>query len=113
MIERGSVWWADLGSPRGSRPGHRRPVVVVSANAFNRSRIATVLCAVLTSNIRLAEAPGNVLLTSGTAGLREDSVVNVSQLVTLNKDDLSETIGLLAAPDIELVDAGLLRVLDL
>lgn len=113
MIERGSVWWADLGIPRGSQPGYRRPIVVVSANAFNRSRIATLLCVLLTSNVRLAQAPGNLLLPSGTAGLREDSVINVSQLVTLNKDDLGDRIGLLAAPDVDLLDAGLRRVLDL
>lgn len=95
MIERGSVWWADLGTPHGSQPGDRRPIVVVSANAYNRSRIATVLCVLLTSNQRLAGAPGNVLLPSGTAGLRQDSVVNVTQLVTLDKDDLSDRIGLL------------------
>lgn len=113
MIERGELWWADLGAPRGSAPGFRRPMLVVSADAYNRSKIATVICAALTTNIRLAEAPGNLLLDRGTAGMSQASVVNVSQLVTLDKDDLVERIGELAASEVRLVEAGLRRVLAL
>ena len=80
MIRRGDLWWADLGAPRGSGPGSERPVLVVSSDAFNRSKIATVLCAVVTSNLRLADAPGNVSLDAGDAGLDRPSVVNVSQV---------------------------------
>lgn len=113
MIQRGSLWWADLDAPRGSEPGFRRPVVVVSADAFNRSRIATVLCVIVTSNVALARAPGNVLLPKGTGGLREDSVANVSQVVTLNKTALDEQVGRLDDRTTELLDSGLRRVLSL
>lgn len=113
MIERGQLWWADLGEPRGSAPGFRRPLLVVSADAYNRSRIATVICATVTTNLRLGEAPGNVTLERGAGGLPDPSVVNVSQLITLDKDDLVERIGELAAPEMRLVEAGLRRVLAL
>jgi mRNA interferase MazF len=85
QILRGEVWWADLPEPRGSEPGYRRPVLVVQADSFNRSRIHTVIIAVLTTNIELAEAPGNVLLPAGSSGLSRDSVVNVSQILTLDR----------------------------
>lgn len=113
MIQRGSLWWADLGAPRGSEPGFRRPVVVVSTDAFNRSRIATVLCVIVTSNTALARAPGNVLLPAGTGGLREDSVANVSQVVTLDKAALDERVGRLDDRTAERLDSGLRRVLSL
>ena len=90
MIVRGDIWWADLGEPRGSGPGFERPVLVVSSNAYNRSKIATVVCAVITSNLRLADAPGNVLLGTGDAGLDRPSVVNCSQVVTLDKAVLTD-----------------------
>src|SRR3989442_6175184 len=96
VICQGEVWWADLPEPSGSEPGFRRPLVVVQGDAFNRSRIATVVCAPLTSNLRWAEAPGNVLLASKTTGLSKDSVANVSQLVTLDRACLTERIGKLA-----------------
>lgn len=113
MIHRGEVWWADLGEPRGSAPGFARPVLVVSSDAYNRSRIATVVCAVITSNLRLADAPGNVLLAAGDGGLERPSVVNTSQVITLDKADLVERIGTLDRTMMRLVDLGLRRVMSL
>jgi mRNA interferase MazF len=113
VIQRGEVWWADLGEPRGSGPGFERPVLVVSSDAFNRSKIATVLCAVVTSNVHLADAPGNVSLDAGDARLDRPSVVNVSQVVTLDKGALVERLGTLDGKQIRLVEHGLRRVLNL
>ena len=113
MIERGSIWWADLGEPRGSEPGYRRPLLIIQANAFNRSRIQTVIAAVLTSNLRLLDAPGNVLVPATASGLRRDSVANVSQLITVNRDDLEERSGQVDATTMRRVDAGLRLVLAL
>jgi mRNA interferase MazF len=93
VIAQGEVWWADLPDPVGSEPGFRRPVVVVQCNAFNRSRIATVVCVALTSNLRWAEAPGNVSLSARLTGLERDSVANVSQIVTLDKTHLTDRVG--------------------
>lgn len=93
MIAQGEIWWVDLPEPQGSRPGYRRPVLVVQSNAFNRSRIETVVCVPLTSNLRLALAPGNVPIQASRSGLPKDSVANVSQLVTLNKGDLRDRVG--------------------
>jgi mRNA interferase MazF len=84
-MQRGDVWWAALPEPAGSGPGYRRPVLVVQADDFNRSRIGTVVVAVLTSNVTLAQAPGNVLAGARRTGLPRDSVVNVSQLLTVDK----------------------------
>ena len=86
MIRRGEIWWAALPSPRGAEPGYRRPVVVVQADPFNRSRLQIVIAAVITSNLRLAEAPGNVRLTRRQSRLAKESVINVSQLVTLDRE---------------------------
>ena len=113
MIERGSVWWADLGEPRGSEPGFRRPLLIIQADAFNRSRIQTVIAAVLTTNLRLVDAPGNVLVPATASGLRRDSVANVSQLITVNRDDLVERSGQVDAATMRRVDAGLRLVLAL
>lgn len=107
VISQGEVWWADLPEPSGSEPGFRRPVVVVQGDAFNRSRIATVLCVPLTSNLRWAEAPGNVLLGSKVTGLPKDSVANVSQLVTLDKSSLTDRVGKLSKAKLELVLFGI------
>jgi mRNA interferase MazF len=107
VIAQGEVWWADLGEPAGSEPGFRRPVVVVQGDAFNRSRIATVVCVALTSNLRWAEAPGNVLLSARLTGLPKDSVANVSQLVTLDRDALSERVGALPEKKLVLVLLGI------
>ena len=90
VIERGQVWWADLGEPDGSEPGFRRPVLIVQSDAFNRRRIRTVIAVVLTANLRLVDAPGNVLVPAKASGLPKDSVANVSQVVTLDKNFLTE-----------------------
>ena len=107
MIAQGEVWWADLAGPSGSEPGFRRPVVVVQGEAFNRSRISTVVCVVLTSTLRWAEAPGNVLLSARITGLPKESVANVSQLVTLDREALTERVGALSAKKLELVLLGI------
>jgi len=107
VIAQGEVWWADLGEPAGSEPGFRRPVVVVQGDAFNRSSLRTVVCVSLTSNVRWADAPGNVLLPARATGLQRDSVANVSQLVTVDRDALTERVGALSASSLELVLAGI------
>ena len=107
MIAQGEVWWADLPAPEGSAPGFRRPVVVVQGDAFNRSALRTALCVPLTSNLRWAEAPGNVLLTARSTGLPRDSVANVTQLVTLDRSVLVERVGKLSRPKLDLVLAGI------
>jgi mRNA interferase MazF len=113
VIGRGELWWADLGERRGSSPGFRRPVLVVSADAFNRSRIATVVCVTVTSNLRLVDAPGNVAVDEDATGLDRPSVINVSQVVTLDKRDLTDRIGHLDPDALRLVDSGLRRALAL
>lgn len=107
VISQGEVWWADLTEPIGSAPGFRRPVVVVQGDALNRSRIATVVCVPLTSNLKWANAPGNVTLTSGLTGLPKDSVANVSQIVTLDKSLLAECTGKLPARKLDLILLGI------
>jgi len=111
-VSRGEVWWADLGVPTGSAPGYRRPVLVVSADRFNRSRIRTVIVAAITSNLRLARAPGNHRLPLGSAGLDRESVVNVTQLLTLDARDLDDVVGRLQEPDRRAIDDGLRLALD-
>jgi mRNA interferase MazF len=106
-ISQGDIWWADLGEPTGSAPGFRRPVVVVQGDALNRSKISTAVCVPLTSNLRWAEAPGNVLLTARVSGLPKDSVANVSQLVTVDRSVLVEKIGSVPRAKLELVLAGI------
>jgi mRNA interferase MazF len=113
VIVRGEIWWADLPDPAGSAPGFRRPVVIVQSDAFNRSGIRTIISAALTSNVRLADAPGNVLIPRAMSGLRRDSVVNVSQLVTLDRSQLTERQGRLPASMLATIDRGLRLVLDL
>ena len=107
VISQGEVWWADLGEPQGSAPGFRRPVVVVQSDSFNRSRIATVVCVPLTSNLHWADAPGNVLITAAVSGLPKDSVANVSQPVTLDRGVLSDSVGKLSDSKLELILYGL------
>ena len=107
VISRGEVWWADLPAPKGSGPGFRRPVVVVQGDAFNRSRIATVVCVPLTSNLRWAEAPGNVLVSGAQAGLPKDSVANVSQIVTLDRGLLTERTAKLPRARLESILTGI------
>ena len=113
VVKRGEVWWVDFGDPVGSEPGYRRPAVIVSSDRFNASRIATVIACAVTSNMRLALAPGNVELANSTAGLTKPSVVNVSQTLTINKAQLLERIGALSAALMRQVDDGLRLVLSL
>ena len=111
-IHRGEIWWADLAEPRRSEPGYR-PVLVIQADPFNRSRIQTAVVAVITGNLELAEAPGNVLLPARSSGLRRDSVVNVSQLLTLDRAFLTEHAGTLTPRLQRAVDEGLRMSLQL
>ena len=111
VIQRGEIWWASLGEPGGSEPGFRRPLVVVQSNDFNRSRINTVLAVIITSNTRLAQAPGNVLLSAKSTGLDRESVANVSQLITVDKASLTEKIGKLTANQMQSVNDGLRLVM--
>ena len=113
MIERGRIYWADLGAPAGSRPAKRRPVLVISADTYNNSRLATVLAVVITSNTELATMPGNVFLPAAATGLPKDSVVNVTAVVTLNKSDLSEQAGQAPLALLRDIDRGLRHVIDL
>jgi len=106
-VERGQVWWADLGPKRGSQPAFRHPVLVVQRDEVNRSRINTVVVCVLTSNTRLARAPGTTLLTKRQTGLPKDSVANVSQILSLNKDELETVAGAVPERVMQKVDAGL------
>ena len=105
-VSQGEVWWADLGEPRGSKPAFRRPIVVIQGDGLNRSRIATVVCVVMTSNLKWASAPGNVLLSESATGLSKDSVANVSQIVTLDKGDFDARVGKLSKAKLELVLSG-------
>jgi mRNA interferase MazF len=113
VIQRGDVWWADLEDPTGSAPGFRRPVVVVQSDAFNRSRIRTIVALVVTSNLRLVDAPGNVLLNARAVGLPNDSVANVSQIVTLDRDALTERAGKVRGETMMAIDRGMRLVLEL
>jgi len=106
-IKQGDVYWIDLGEPKGSEPGYRHPHVVVQNNVFNLSRINTVVVCALTSNLKRSEIPGNVLLKKGEANLKKDSVVNVSQLVTIDKTDIIERIGTLTPARVKQIVAGL------
>ncbi len=112
-MRRGDVWWADLPEPVGSGPGYRRPVLVVQSDPFTRSRIRTVVVAAITKNTALASAPGNVMLPARVSGLALDSVVNVSQVITLDKTLLTEYVGAVPPPLMAQVDAGLRLVMGL
>jgi mRNA interferase MazF len=112
-IRWGSVWWVDLGEPRGSEPGFVRPALIISADSYNRSAIATVTVAVITSNFRLAAAPGNVRLGASEAGLPKESVVNVTQVATVDKAALIELAGELDDERMAEVATGLRKALAL
>ncbi len=107
VVSQGDVCWADLDEPIGSAAGFRRPVLVVQCDAINQSRIATVVCVPLTSNITWAQAPGNVLLKSSVTGLPKDSVANVSLIVALDRSQLTERVGHLAARHVTAVMNGI------
>ncbi len=105
VIKQGEIYWMELGKPRGSEPGYRHPHIVIQNNVFNISKIKTVVVCVLTSNLKRAKTPGNVLLEKGEANLRKRSVVNISQIYTVNKNDLVEKIG-------QVSEKRLLQILD-
>jgi len=113
VARRGDVWWASLPEPAGSGPGSRRPYLIISANSFNESRINTVIAAVITSNLRLADAPGNVRLPTRGTGLTKASVVNVSQVITIDKRFLTERVGRVAPALLATIDDGLRLALSL
>ena len=113
VVERGQIWWADLGEPAGSEPGFRRPVLIVQSDAFNRSRLRTVVAIVLTSNVRLVDAPGNVLIPARVAGLPKDSVANVSQVITVDRDFLTELAGRVRGQLLKDIENGVRLVLAL
>ena len=112
-MERGTVWWAQLPEPIASESGYRRPVIIIQSNAFNRSRIRTIVAVVLTSNLRLADAPGNVLIPATESGLPKDSVANVSQIITLDRTFLTEKCGRMPLRIMKAVDDGIRLVLSL
>lgn len=107
VVSQGEIWWADLDNPAGSGPGYRRPVLVVQGDAINQSRIATTLCVPLTSNLKWADAPGNVLLKASATGLDKDSVANVSLVIAVDKSLLIERTGKISQRKLELVFAGI------
>ena len=110
-MRRGEIWWASLSEPVGYGPGFRRPVLIVQSNDFNESAIRTTICAVVTSNMHPADAPGNIRLARRASGLPRESVVNISQLITLNKRFLTTLAGRLSPEALRNVDAGIKLVL--
>lgn len=112
-MRRGEIWWASLPDPVGSMPGYRRPVLIIQSDTFNASAIKTVAVLSITSNLRLANSPGNLLITPKQSGLTRDSVVNVSQILTVDKTALTERAGTLPARIMEQVEDGLRLVLGL
>jgi mRNA interferase MazF len=112
-MRRGEIWWASLPEPAGSGPGFRRPLLVISADSFNQSRISTVIAVVITSNLRLADAPGNVRIPVRGTGLSKPSVANVSQVVTVDKSFLTQRVGKLAPRLLAEVEHGMRLVLSL
>jgi mRNA interferase MazF len=112
-MRRGEIWWANLSSASGSGPGFRRPVLIVQSNAFNDSRISTVLVAVITSNLAIEQAPGNIRLNKSQASLKRSSVINVSRILTVDREILHKRISRLPAKVMERVNQGLKLVLGL
>ncbi len=113
VIVRGEIWWASLPAPIASEPGYRRPLLVIQSDDFNQSRINTVISVVITSNLQLSDAPGNVLLSKKESGLPKKSVVNVSQLITVDKSFFTEKICDISALKLKEVEDGLRLVLSL
>jgi mRNA interferase MazF len=111
VIGQSEIWWADMEEPVGSEAGFRRPVLIVQCNSFNRSRIGTVVCVPLTSNLKWADAPGNVFLSADATGLPKDSVANVSLIVALDKQILAERVGKIPRRQLDLVLSGIDAVL--
>lgn len=113
VIERGEIWWADLGKPRGSSPGFQRPIVIIQSDFYNQTLINTLIAAIITTNLRLANMPENVLLSKRASSLKEELVVNVTQLFTLDRSDLLEFVGTLSERKMEQIEEGLRLVLSL
>jgi len=113
VIKRGDIWWAALSEPAGSGPGYRRPVLIIQSNEFNESKINTIIAVVITSNTRLAAAPGNILLPSKKSKLSKESVINVSQIITIDRSYLTEKVHSLSSSIVAQVDDGLRLVLKL
>ncbi len=109
--DQGEIWWADLPELTRSEPGFRRPVVVIQSDSFNRSRINTVICAVISSNLKLSEAPGNIFLNQKTSGLSKESVINISQIITIDKSFLTVKIGGLNSKIIHKIEESLKMIL--
>jgi len=112
-MKRGEVWWADLPAPSASEPGFRRPVLILQSNEFNQSRINTIIAAAISSNMKLGLAPGNVTLGKKSVGLDRESVINVSQMITLDKSFLNDRVGKLPSVKMQAVDEGVRLVLAL
>jgi mRNA interferase MazF len=110
-MRRGEIWWALLPPPTGSGPGSRRPVLIIQSNPFNESRISTAIVAIITSNPALAEAPGNVRMSKAESGLPRPSVVNVSQVITVDRGLLTRKVRMIAGICLSRVDEGLRLVL--
>ena len=106
-MKRGEIWWAELPGARGSEPAFRRPVLILQSDLFNRSRIGTVVVAAITSNMRLGDAPGNVRLTRGQSRLAKESVVNVTQVLTIDRSFIAKRVSRVPAARMKEVDAGL------
>ncbi len=113
VIHRGEIWWAELQEPAGSGPGYKRPLIIIQSNDFNKSRINTIIAVGLTTNIRLADSPGNVMLSKKMTGLPKDCVANVSQLITIDRYFLADCFGSLPAGTMKRIDDGLRLVLSL
>jgi len=105
-IKQGDIYWVDLGIPEGSEPGYKHPYVVIQNNVFNASKINTVVVCALTTNLKRANAPGNILLKKGEGNLKKDSVVNISQIITADKSDLIEKIGSLSSSKVKQIIEG-------
>ena len=110
---KGEIWWATLPSPRGSGPGKTRPVVVIQGDSFNRSSIQTILCAVITSNISLSNAPANILLEKADSGLEKSSVINFSQILTLDKTYFTQLVTMLSKTHIQKINKSLKVIFDI
>ena len=113
MIQRGDVYWVDLGEPQGARPAKRRPVLIVSDDLYNSSKLATIVALTITGTLRLGDMPGNVRIAKGEAGMTRASVANVTALVALDKSELGRRTGRVRPPTLEQIDAGLRAVLGL
>jgi len=112
-VVRGEIWWANLPRPKGSKPAKRRPVLIIQCDSYNQSNINTVICAIITSNVELASHPGNLLLEKTISGLDKTSVINFSQIATLDKSDLTEQVAMLPKNILEKVNGCLKLLLEI